>query len=247
MHPSSSGNHLSRGARALVAVVAISSLTACGGGQEPSSTKPSSAASASDASKESATPIEPRGSISREAYEAALEQGGCIVVAQDTPFAGEAAHHDPSSAASADAMYADQVRPAHSGPHFFQTHPKVTGFASDELDERAVVHNLEHGAVAVWSHGLDAAGTTEIDGWQRSRTSWGFESPRAGAYIVASAWSTPLASGKSVAFRAWGQAIDCDTWNIDVADGFLVSYWADRGIAPEGNMAAYPDGALNFA
>jgi hypothetical protein len=55
-----------------------------------------------------------------------------------------------------------------------------------------------------------------------------------------------ISSGKPIAMRAWGVAMDCDSWDESYADGFLVDYWGTHGIAPERNLSPYPASAIQY-
>ena len=182
--------------------------------------------------------------VSSAEVEEARAAAGCEVVA-DTPLP-DSTHHDPASAPPADALYGP-VRPAHSGPHFSSTHP-VIPFSGDQLDERALTHNLEHGAVIAWYDPAQVDSTTmdDMGAWSTRLNNSGFDS-RGGAAIFAAAYEDPgISSGKAVALRAWGLALDCDEWDETVANGFVIDRYGTHGIAPERNFAPYPEQVLRY-
>lgn len=174
-----------------------------------------------------------------EAYEAA----GCAPV--DIPPPASTQHLD-EPAPSADELYA--VRPTHSGPHFSLTAP--VGAFDEYVDERETTHNLEHGSVAVWWDPEQAEDTGAIKEWTDTRMRMGFSAGSgqmgSGAGIIAAPFERSLSTGKAVAIRAWGVALDCDQWDQTVADAFLASNYGTRGQAPERTLAPYPDEALRI-
>lgn len=182
--------------------------------------------------------------VSSSEVEEARSAAGCEVVA-DAPFP-DSGHHDPASAPPADALYTG-VRPTHSGPHFSGVHP-VVSFSGDQLEERALTHNLEHGAVIAWfdPEQVDGGTMDDIGAWAERLNNSGFDS-RGGAAVFSAAYEDPgITSGKAIAFRAWGYALDCDTWDETVANGFVIDRYGTHGAAPERNFAPYPEQVLRY-
>lgn len=183
-------------------------------------------------------PVETVEVSAEEATEAA-DTAGC-----DTPqlTAGSGAHLEPQSAPSPAELYPE--RPAHSGPHFGMPMAPV-GFIEDGVDERAVLHNLEHGSVIAWfdPSTIDEEDRDEVERWVRERNRAGFSLGRGGVGVIASPFEDGL-DGKAVALRGWGAATDCGDFDVTVADAFLARNFGDRGQAPEGGMAPFPSEAL---
>lgn len=180
--------------------------------------------------------------------DAARSAAGCEVVDERLEFDRD--HYEPASAPPADALYGDQVRPTHGGPHFFQTAGLVTDGSSSQLDERATTHNLEHGAVIVWYDPEQVEGDTiaEMEDWSERLNDAGFGNTRSGGGIFVSPYTEPgIASGKAVALRAWGIAVDCSRWDEDAAHGFVIDRYGTHGAAPERTLSPYPDGVLDYA
>lgn len=156
-------------------------------------------------------------------------------------------HLDDTSAETADELY--DLRPPHSGRHLAQVLPVRPEAYPAPIDERAAVHNLEHGAILVL-YDPDLLGDDEvaaIEAWTVERNLGGFLGPTGGTgvgVLVAPAEPGSISSGSAVALRAWGVATDCDRFDEVVADGFLAANYGDRGAAPEGNFGPYPDGAV---
>jgi hypothetical protein len=163
----------------------------------------------------------------------------------------ERTHLDDDEAAelTVDDLY--ELRPPHSGRHLGRFLPLPVEAFDRPVDERALVHNLEHGAVAVLYDPSELADTDVaiLEAWVRDRNAAGFhdDAERTGAAIVAAPVEPgSMTSGAAVAFRAWGVATDCDGFDQMIADGFLASHFGTRGVAPEGFLAPYPSGAVEL-
>ncbi|MEX1177470.1 MAG: DUF3105 domain-containing protein [Nitriliruptor sp.] len=185
--------------------------------------------------------------VSSEDAEAAQEAAGCEVLVEREPLP-ERYHFEAAAAPEADAIYTD-VRPTHSGPHNVQITPPATDGYSRPIDERSSTHNLEHGAIIVWhAEDGDVDGGT-IDDWAATLNANGFaeRSEMSGAAILSAPYGGEISSGKDVAFRAWGTAMDCDTFDEDVANAFVARNFGTRGIGPERTFAPYPEDTLEFS
>ena len=177
--------------------------------------------------------------VAAEEVQAASEAAGCTQV--DIPVLGSE-HLDPSSAPPAEQLY--PVLPPSSGPHFGSPLAPV-GFDDDPVEIRSAVHNLEHGAVALW-YEPDNVDTDAIERWVEQRNAAGFgQGARGGGAILAAPIPEEIGSSDGpVALRAWGAAVDCAEFDPTAADGFLATNFGTRGQAPEGGIAGYPQDAL---
>lgn len=167
---------------------------------------------------------------------------GCELLVDREPLA-DRRHLDDTSAPPAAALYPDP-RPAHSGRHFAGGYAVPDDLADEPLDERVVTHNLEHGSVVVW-FAADLVDDEQLEAmrtWLRQRRAMGFESPAAGGIFASP--STVIGSGRGIALRAWGVAMDCDRFDVRVADDFLARHWGSRGIAPEAHLSPFPPGVM---
>lgn len=185
--------------------------------------------------------------VSSDEIEQAEQAAGCETLVDREPLP-EAGHFDRNNAPSADLIYPD-VRPTHSGPHTAQTLPAITGGSPTQLDERSATHNLEHGAIIVWydPEQVDEGAIDEMEAWSSLLNESGFNS-QAGAAVYVSPYQEPgISSGKAVALRAWGTAVDCDEWSETVANGFVAQHYGTRGIGPEGAFGGYPEGVLEIS
>ncbi|MEX2504645.1 MAG: DUF3105 domain-containing protein, partial [Egicoccus sp.] len=183
--------------------------------------------------------------VSSSDADAAREAAGCEMLVEREPLE-DRTHHEATSVPPADALYGD-VRPTHSGPHTIQFHPIISAGSDSQLDERSTTHNLEHGSVIAWydPEQVDAAG--DMGGWSETLNANGFTNSRGGAAVMVSPYTDPgISSGKAVAFRAWGVAMDCDEWDETVANSFVIDHYGTHGIAPERPLGPYPEGVLEY-
>lgn len=181
--------------------------------------------------------------MSRDEVEARGRAAGCELVADGEPL--EDRSHVPSEAAPPpDALYPD--RPAHSGRHYGTLLPRPSGVATVPIDERAVLHNMEHGSVVVWVDvdAVDRDAQASVAEWWRQRVDLGFTSDVGGAVFVSP--MPEVDDPPAVALRAWGVAMDCHRFDAMVADGFLADHWGSHGRAPEGDLSPYPEESLAF-
>ncbi|MBW3658432.1 MAG: DUF3105 domain-containing protein [Actinobacteria bacterium] len=185
--------------------------------------------------------------LNSEEITEAREAAGCEVLAEQ-PEPGAATHFPNASAPPADQLYAG-VRPAHSGPHLEQTLPIIRRGSDNQLDERGLLHNLEHGSVAAWydPEQLEDGIKDDMEDWSARLIESGFAEPRAGTGIYVSPYTEPgITSGKTIAFRAWGFAMDCDEWDEDVAYSVVLERYGSHGIAPERTFAPFPEELLRY-
>lgn len=150
-------------------------------------------------------------------------------------------HLDPATAPPASELY-DQPLPA-GGRHYGTPSPLVLELPASALDPRAVLHNMEHGAVVVWvdADRVDAATLADVERWRQQLGVAGFDNRDTGAGIFVSPMPDGVEVDAPVALRAWGVALDCPTWNVAAADSFLAQHFGSRGEAPEAELGPYPD------
>jgi hypothetical protein len=177
----------------------------------------------------------------------ARQAAGCEVLADRDPLP-DRSHFAANAAPPADSLYTD-VRPTHSGSHTESVHPIVASGASSQIDERSTTHNLEHGAIIAWydPEQVDGGTAREMGDWSGTLNANGFRVDRAGTAIFVSPYEDPgISSGKAIAFRAWGTAMDCDEWDETVANAFVIENYGTHGIGPERVFAPYPADVLAF-
>lgn len=122
-----------------------------------------------------------------------------------------------------DAIYPD--RPASSGQHL----PAVaaTGVYDEQIDERLLLHNLEHGYVNV-VYGPDA----DPEQVERARTFVQSEIDGDRPEIVFSPFGEGLADGANFAFTSWGFRQMCGEFDENVLGAFLQQHY-NTSDAPE--------------
>lgn len=152
-------------------------------------------------------------------------------------------HLDAAEAPPASELY-DSDLPA-AGPHFGQWSAPVQGLPGSPMDVRALLHNMEHGAVVVWldPEQLDGGTLAFIESWRDQLGAAGFDNDETGAAVFVSRMPGDVDPGKvAVALRAWGVALDCGTWELAVADAFVGLHYGTRGSAPESDLGPWPSG-----
>jgi hypothetical protein len=178
--------------------------------------------------------------------EDARQAAGCEVLVDREPLPDRS--HFPSNASpDPDSIYED-IRPTHSGPHSEGVHP-VTAASNRQIDEVTSTHNLEHGSIIVWwdPDQVDGSTASAIGGWAETLNANGFRRDAGGIGILSAPFEDPgISSGKAVAFRAWGTAMDCDEWDETVAHAFVIENYGTHGIGPERLAAPYPADVLAF-
>ena len=185
--------------------------------------------------------------ISSDEISQAEQAAGCETLVERDPLP-DSSHFDRAQAPPGDLIY-PEVRPTHSGPHTAEVVPAITGGSPSQLDEYTSTHNLEHGAVIVWydPDRIDEDTADEMGAWAQTLNDSGFHQ-QGGAVIFVSPYEEPgIASGKAIALRAWGTAVDCDEWDETVGNGFVAEHFGTRGIGPEAAFAPYPDGVLEIS
>ncbi len=203
----------------LVAALAATCLTACSTSFAPS------------ALEQGARTVDPD----------ALASAACTEV--DPGDVQDRDHLDPAEAPPASSLY-DTDLPA-AGPHFGQWSAPVEGVPATPMDVRALLHNMEHGAVVVWvdPQQLDDGTLAFVGQWRDQLGAAGFDNDQTGAAVFVSRMPGDVEPGKvAVALRAWGVALDCGTWDLAVADAFVGLHYGTRGAAPEADLGPWPSG-----
>lgn len=156
-------------------------------------------------------------------------------------------HYTPGSAPEGDALYTD-VRPNAGGPHFETTYPLSEDGFTGAVDERAVTHNLEHGAVQVWydADQLDGEAVDEISAWAAKLNTSGFLQQRSSASIFVAPYEGGFEDGKTIALRSWGFATNCDSFDENVLNSFVIDHYGNHGSAPEGSGSPFPEDLLVY-
>jgi hypothetical protein len=185
--------------------------------------------------------------VSSDEIAQAQQGAACEPLVEREPLE-DSSHFDRNQAPPADLIYPD-IRPTHSGPHTEQVVPPISAGSPTQIDEYTSTHNLEHGAVIVWydPDQLDESTVDEMTDWAQLLNNSGFQQQGGTAIFVSPYVEPGISSGKAVALRAWGTAVDCDEWDETVANGFVAEHYGTRGIGPEAAFAPYPGGVLEIS
>lgn len=169
------------------------------------------------------------------------EQAGCDVAL--VPVEGDPVHLDPEGSPPPEDLYPQ--RPPTAGPHLASWLPP--GVHERPVDERAAVHNLEHGAVVVWYQPTLPEDQLEaLTAWAEQRNADGLADERTGAGVLVAPFEDE-AMLAPVTMRAWEVAADCAAFDATFADGFVRSHFGPAGRAPERTLAPDPAPVLERA
>lgn len=182
-----------------------------------------------------ANQIAERNAVAERAENAAarLDELGCTEVMQTEDFGG--GQHIPGAALaqnSPETIY--QNRPASAGPHIGSV--AASGVYDETIDERLVVHNLEHGYVGFWWD-PDADQET-IDAVKSFVEENRDEFPK----LIAAPYNTDLPDEQAVTTVAWTFRQECEQFDPDVALTFMDQHYGLAGVAPEKNLEPHSAG-----
>ena len=185
----------------------------------------------------------------RAAADCEVLDPGLITDADTAPLGISSREHlDPATAPAAEVLYTNG-RPTASGPHYTNPLPIVNGIRDEPIDERASTHNLEHGSIIVWfdADEVPSEDVADIEDWVTQLNENGFAENTGRAGIIASpVGESGIDSGKPLAIRAWGQAMDCESWDRDWANAFTIDHYGTNGTAPENFIGVYPEDTLAY-
>ena len=174
----------------------------------------------------------------KEAIAARLDGLGCTPD-EETADAG-AGHIEAAALAQnpPDALYPD--RPATSGQHHASW--MITGVYDQVIDERALVHNLEHGyIVAYYDEGAAEEDVTAL----KELAQEGIE----GKYpkTIVAQWDGDLGGEANFAYAAWNARQMCAEYDEDVFGLFTSSHHSGEGVAPEKEVPPHtaPDSGID--
>jgi hypothetical protein len=172
----------------------------------------------------------------RQAIEEAranLEALGCTQVEEQPVLPSQHLSGNELASNPPETLYPD--RPTTSGRHLGGV--ATSGAFDKVVDERLLVHNLEHGYVSIyvsqdvpdeeWQQVADFV-TGEIDGGTEK--------------IIASRWKAEMPNDASFSFNAWGARQVCEQWDRGVALAFLSEWHYLEGNAPERTIQPHRGG-----
>jgi len=158
------------------------------------------------------------------AAEARLDDLGCTPIeAADGGGAGNHLAAEQLAQSPPSEIYPD--RPAAGGPH--TPGVSVPGVYDKQIDERILVHNLEHGAVNLyWGPDADPAQVDQLRTWAQERFENGFNE------ITAAPYGDGLPEGANFGIVSWGFRQTCRDFDAGVAQAFLDQHY-NTAAAPE--------------
>lgn len=168
-----------------------------------------------------------------EQVAARLETLGCTPIEDQPDLGGGHLQLDQASLTAADPALLYGDRPASSGEHMPQV--ALSGVYDKEVDERLLVHNLEHGYVHYY-YGPDAdpAQVDALKSFARAQ----IDGPR--PKTIVSRYSTPMPEGANFGFVGWGARQVCGQFDADVAEVFAGQRYQHTS-APERNVPPHTD------
>jgi hypothetical protein len=127
-------------------------------------------------------------------------------------------------------LYAD--RPAGSGQHYGNW--LMTGVYDQLLDERALVHNLEHGyVIGYYDDSADEAGVSALKEYAQSAIDGDYKK------IIVAPWDGELEGDANFAYVAWNQRQQCADFDDATFEQFLKNHHSGNGEAPEKTLTAH--------
>ena len=174
----------------------------------------------------------------QEAAAAKLGDLGCTPE-ENPEDAGQGHLEQAAMAESApDTIYPE--RPATSGTHFGNW--VITGVYDQLIDERVLVHNLEHGyIVAYYDEGADEAQLTALKEYAQQRIDDNL--PK----IAVAAWDGDLPGEANFAYAAWNYRQLCADYDETVFKVFAEKHHSGKGEAPEKGVPPHtaPDSGID--
>ena len=129
-----------------------------------------------------------------------------------------------------DTLYPD--RPAASGQHYGNW--MMTGVYDQLIDERALVHNLEHGYVlAYYDDDADEAGVSALKEYAQSAIDGDFKK------VIVAPWDGALEGDANFAYVAWNQRQACAQFDEATFEEFLKAHHSGNGEAPEKTLSPH--------
>ena len=129
-----------------------------------------------------------------------------------------------------DTLYPE--RPAASGQHFGNW--IKTGVYDQLIDERALVHNLEHGyVVGYYDEGADEDAVTDFKDYVESQIEGTFKK------LIVAPWDGELPGTANFAYVAWNQRQMCEEFDKNTFEVFMTAHHSSAGEAPERTLSAH--------
>jgi hypothetical protein len=167
-----------------------------------------------------------------------LEALGCTPVEEQPIIPSQHLSGQELASSPPDALYPD--RPTTSGRHLGGV--AASGFFDKVVDERLLVHNLEHGYINIF-FAEDASDdeVADIEEFVNEQIAARTEK------IIATRWKADMPGDARFALTAWGARQTCEQWDRGVALAFIDSYHYLAGTAPEKNVQPHRVGMSGVA
>lgn len=167
-----------------------------------------------------------------------FDELGCTPVEEQPPPRSSPHFGDAELAQSPpDAVYPD--RPATSGPHIGTI--ARTGVYDKVIDERLLIHNMEHGYAVIYYHEDAPEGeVAELKAFAQEQIDSGRHEK-----IIVSEWNADLPDDANFAYVAWGARQLCREYDEGVALAFLGDWHYLAGNAPERDLRPHLDQGLD--
>lgn len=164
---------------------------------------------------------------------ARLDEVGCTPIETEDDVGG-GQHISGQALAENDPETIYSRRPSSVGPHLGSV--VASGAYDETIDERLVVHNLEHGYVTFWwAPGADAATVDALKTFVNDHID---EYPK----LIAAPYNADLPEEQAVNIMAWTHRQECAEFDPDVALTFMDEHYGLAGDAPEKNLEPHAAG-----
>lgn len=164
--------------------------------------------------------------------EALQAEHGCTPIEEIPGEGGQ--HFAPQQLAENPPEEAYEARPAVSGIHMGQV--ATTGIYTEVVDERLIIHNLEHGYINVLY--TEDAPTEQIEAVE----SWANGTIGANQKLIVTPFMGEMDNDATIALTAWDFRQLCDTFSESLADLFVNEHHYFAGRAPERTLPPHLQG-----
>jgi hypothetical protein len=162
-----------------------------------------------------------------------LDALGCTPIEEQPILPSQHLSGEELVANPPDVLYPD--RPTTSGRHLGGV--VQSGFFDKVVDERILVHNLEHGYVNIFfTDDASEEEVADIEAFVNEQLDSRVEK------IIASRWKADMPGNANIAFTGWGGRQLCEQWDRGVALAFIDEYHYLASTAPERNAQPHRGG-----
>lgn len=164
---------------------------------------------------------------------AQLDELGCTPDEEQDDLGGGHLESTALAAAPPEDLYEQTGRPASSGQHFGSVFK--TGVYDQLLDERILVHNLEHGYInAYYTEDAPEDEVTALKEFAQEQIDGPYKK------LIVSPWDGEMAEPEAnFAFTAWHFRQLCESFDTGVYEVFIRKHHSGAGRAPERTVGAH--------